>query len=69
MDIVILAIGIIALLTGVLLLLAPETLIKAGEVLNRVLATESIIYSRRVLFGILLVAAGIYLVYVFSQFP
>ncbi len=67
MSLIILIIGIIAFVVGILLLVVPKWLVRAGEVLNRIFATEDIIFSRRLIWGILLIAAGIYLVYTFVR--
>ncbi|MBU0713002.1 hypothetical protein KJ762_12285 [bacterium] len=68
MIVIFLVIGIIALVVGILLMVAPKLLLRAGEVLNRVFSTEDVFFSRRLMWGILLSAAGIYLIYMFIRF-
>jgi len=53
----------LALISGLLLVVAPGLLIKAGEFFNRVYNVESIIYTKRVPFGILYLIAGATLFY------
>jgi len=63
MEIIILVIAILAVVFGLLLIVAPDILIKLDEFFNRVFITEDIIFTRRRLFGFILILAGIYLFY------
>jgi threonine/homoserine/homoserine lactone efflux protein len=63
MDIIILVIAILAVVFGLLLIVAPDILIKLDEFFNRVFITEDIVFTRRRLFGFILILAGIYLFY------
>jgi len=63
MQLVLLILGILVFLTGVLLLLSPKALLKAGEVLNRVLAIDDVIFSQRLIFGVFLILAGAFMIY------
>jgi len=59
----ILFIAVIAFVTGLLLVISPKTLIKAGELFNRVYNMESIVYTRRVPFGLAYIIFGAILFY------
>ncbi len=63
MEIIILVIAILAVVFGLLLIVAPDILIKLDEFFNRVFITEDIVFTRRRLFGFILILAGIYLFY------
>lgn len=63
MEYIYLTVGIIAAVVGVLLLFNPKLLVKVGETLNRTLTVDDIIFSRRTIFGILLVITGIFMFY------
>ena len=63
MDIIILVIAILAVVFGLLLIVAPDILIRLDEFFNRVFITEDIVFTRRRLFGFILILAGIYLFY------
>lgn len=54
----------IALLSGLLLVVSPKILIKAGELFNRVYNVESIVYTKRVPFGIAYIVFGGILLYI-----
>ncbi|MCH8068043.1 MAG: hypothetical protein IID16_02045 [Candidatus Marinimicrobia bacterium] len=69
MEYIYVAVGIIAVVTGLLLLFNPKLLAKVGETLNRTLAVDEIIFSRRSIFGILLVIAGIFMIYKYINLP
>ncbi|MCF7827284.1 MAG: hypothetical protein K9M55_10550 [Candidatus Marinimicrobia bacterium] len=56
-------IAAIAFITGLLLVVSPKTLIKAGELFNRVYNVESIVYTRRVPFGLAYIIFGGILLY------
>ena len=58
METINLTIGVLALLTGLLLVIAPTALIRAGEFFNRVYNLESLVYKQRVPFGIVFIIAG-----------
>ena len=64
METISLIIAAIALLTGFLLVLAPTTLIKAGEFFNRIYNLESLVYKRRIPFGVIFILAGVVLFYI-----
>jgi hypothetical protein len=61
--IITLIISAIAFVTGVLLVLSPQVLIRAGEFFNRIYNLESVVYQRRKPFGILFVLGGLVLIY------
>lgn len=63
MQLALLIFGIIVFLTGVLLLVAPKALLMAGEVLNRMLAIDDVIFSQRLIFGIIFILAGAFMIY------
>lgn len=63
MEYIYLTVGIIAAVVGLLLLFNPKLLVKVGETLNRTLTVDDIIFSRRTIFGILLVITGIFMIY------
>lgn len=63
MEYIYLTVGIIAAVVGLLLLFNPKLLVKVGETLNRTLTVDDIIFSRRTIFGILLVITGIFMFY------
>jgi hypothetical protein len=69
MQLVLLIFGILAFLTGILLLVAPKALLKAGEVLNRMLAIDDVIFSQRLIFGIFLLLAGAFMIYRYYLIP
>ncbi len=54
----------IAIVTGLLLISSPTTLIKAGELFNRVYNVESIVYTKRIPFGFLYLIAGATFLYI-----
>ncbi|MFQ6612977.1 MAG: hypothetical protein ACE5D2_07740 [Fidelibacterota bacterium] len=66
MDIIILIIAILAIIFGLLLIVAPDILIRMDEFFNRVFITEDIVFTRRRFFGIFLLLAGAYLFYVLA---
>ena len=59
-----LIIATIAMVTGLLLMLSPKTMIRAGEFFNRVYNVESTVYTKRITFGFLYIIAGAVLLYV-----
>lgn len=63
MEYIYLTVGIIAAVVGLLLLFNPKLLVKVGETLNRTLTVDDIIFSKRTIFGILLVITGIFMFY------
>ncbi|MCK4448688.1 MAG: hypothetical protein KAW56_16595 [Candidatus Marinimicrobia bacterium] len=67
MSLFILIIGIIAFVVGVLIIIVPKWVLKVGEVFNRILTIDDLIFSRRFIFGILLILAGLYLIYTFIR--
>jgi len=62
-ELYIIFIAVIAFITGLLLVASPKTLIKAGELFNRVYNVESIVYTKRVPFGIAYIICGGILLY------
>ena len=69
MQLVLLVLGIFVFLVGVLLLVVPKALLKAGEILNRMLAIDDVIFSQRLIFGIFFILAGAFMVYRYYQLP
>jgi len=65
MEIVFLLAAIIVIISGILLLIAPQYLVKLSKSLNRVVAVEDTIVSRRFVFGTVFLIAGIYMLYVY----
>lgn len=64
-------IGVLALVTGVLFLVAPQILIRLGESFNRVVAFDNKTFRYRISMGIVLIAAGIFfflMAWYFSHF-
>jgi len=58
-----LIIAVVASATGLLLMVSPKTLIKAGELFNRVYNVESIVFTRRIPFGLAYIIFGGILLY------
>lgn len=63
-----LVIGIISFLTGVGLLFAPRVLIRIGEWLNRVTTIDETVFSKRILFGVFFIGAGLFFLYYYLRF-
>ncbi len=66
--IIILLIGIIALVFGVLLLVAPNSLIKLERQANKIVMTDPFFMKYRVVVGIGLLGASAYMIYQYIQF-
>lgn len=58
----IIVIATIALAVGILLLIAPQILVKTGKVLNKSIVVDDLIFSKRLLFGLLLLGVGLLMV-------
>ena len=67
MRILFLIVAIFAMVLGFLLLFAPRLFVRASTILNRIIATDEVILSRRLVFGVFLIGAGIYMIYLFTQ--
>lgn len=52
--------GVISLVTGVMFLAVPQTLIRLGELFNRVVAFDNKTFRYRVSMGIVLIAAALF---------
>ncbi len=63
-DFYIIFVAVIAIVTGLLLMSSPKTLIKAGELFNRVYNVESLVYTKRVPFGFAYIVFGGILLYI-----
>ncbi|MBC8376176.1 MAG: hypothetical protein H8E26_09010 [FCB group bacterium] len=63
-DFYIIFVAVISFITGLLLVTSPKTLIKAGELFNRVYNVESVVYTRRVPFGFAYIIFGSILLYI-----
>ena len=63
-ELYIIFIAVVAFITGLLLVTSPKTLIKAGELFNRVYNVESIVYTKRVPFGLAYIIFGGLLLYI-----
>ncbi len=63
-EIITLVIAAIAMVTGILLIASPSTLIKAGEFFNRIYNVESVVYTKRIQFGFVYVICGGVLFYI-----
>ena len=66
--IIILLIGIIALVFGILLLVAPNSLIKLERQANKIVMTDPFFMKYRVVVGIGLLGASAYMIYQYIQF-
>jgi len=55
--------SIVAIVIGILLLVAPKSLVKLGEQTNRLYNIDGLIYRNRYVFGLLLMGAGAFMVY------
>ncbi len=55
--------SIISILIGILLLVAPKSLVKLGEQTNRLYNIDGLIYRNRFVFGLFLMVAGAFMVY------
>ena len=66
--IIILLIGIIALVFGILLLVAPNSLIKLERQANKIVMTDPFFMKYRIIVGIGLLAASAYMIYQYIQF-
>ena len=66
--IIILLIGIIALVFGILLLVAPKSLIKLERQANKIVMTDPFFMKYRVIVGIGLLVASAYMIYQYLQF-
>ena len=62
-EIITIVIAIIAAITGILLIASPSSLIKAGEYFNRIYNVESMVFARRMQFGLLYLIGGGVLLY------
>ena len=63
-DLYIIIVAAMAFITGLLLISSPKTLIKAGELFNRVYNVESTIYTKRIPFGFAYMIFGGVLLYI-----
>lgn len=63
MKVFILVCSGIAFLMAILLFVAPSTLVHTGEFVNREVESEDFIFSRRIIFGLFLVALGVVMLY------
>lgn len=66
--IIILIIGIVALVFGILLLLAPNSLIKLERQANKIVMTDPFFMKYRVIVGIGLLFASAYMIYQYIQY-
>jgi len=66
--IIILLIGIISLVFGILLLAAPNSLIKLERQANKIVMTDPFFMKYRVIVGIGLLVAATYMIYQYIQF-
>jgi hypothetical protein len=66
--IIILIIGIIAFIFGILLLAAPNSLIKLERQANKLVMTDPFFMKYRAIVGIGLLAASAYMIYQYIQF-
>jgi hypothetical protein len=55
----------VALATGVLLLVSPESLIKLGKVFNQIFTFDDQILAYRKVYGTLFFLIGLYMIYVY----
>ena len=67
MEILFLLATIIVLIFSILLLVAPQSLLKLNEFFNRVVAIDSTIVSRRFIFGAIILICGIYMAYIYMK--
>ena len=66
--IIILIIGIVALVFGILLLLAPNSLIKLERQANKIVMTDPFFMKYRVIVGLGLLLASAYMIYQYIQY-
>ncbi len=64
MDKLALIMGTASILIGLFLLLAPDSLEKIGEKTNRFYNLDSVVFKNRLIFGLLLILASLFLTYV-----
>jgi len=62
-----LIVAVIALLTGLLLLWAPDVLERLGNILNRDFTIDDVVFANRKIFGSLFFLIGLYLVYLYFK--
>ena len=63
MEITLFIVGIIALVFGLGLWFFPRVIIRMGEYVNRVLATDETVMAQRMIWGLVFVAAGLAILY------
>lgn len=63
MRVLVIVAAVLAFLLGLLLFVAPKTLVRATEVMDRQVMTEDFVFSRRLIFGTLLVTLGMTIIY------
>ena len=66
--IIILIIGIIALIFGIMLLIAPNSLLKLERQANKIVMTDPFFMKYRIIVGLGLLAASAYMIYQYIQF-
>ncbi|NQV14448.1 hypothetical protein HQ531_03235 [bacterium] len=64
MNIILLVIAAIAFITGLLLIVAPNILVRAGEILNQIYNVESFVYAKRKTFGLVFILMGLVYIWV-----
>ncbi len=63
MEVTLFIVGTISLVFGLGLLFFPRTIIQIGEYMNRVLATDETVMSKRRLWAVLFILAGLAILY------
>ena len=53
----------LAFVLGLLLFVAPKTLVRATELMGRQIRADDFVFSRRLIFGAVLVALGVAMIY------
>lgn len=64
MNTILLIIAAVAFITGLLLVVAPNILVRAGDVLNQVYNVESFVYAKRKIFGLVFILMGLIYIWV-----
>lgn len=63
MRVFVLIAAFLAFVLGLLLFVAPKTLVRATELMERQIRTEDFIFGRRLIFGAVLVVLGVATIY------
>ena len=67
MNILILVTAIFVGVFGILLIIAPKTIIRVQRLTDSIVETDPKLISRRFLWGVLLILAGVHMIYVWMN--